>query len=111
MKGIGVLSLVIVLGLSALFLFSDNYQQKQIDQLSRTQAEIRVGVEQLDIEVKRLDTEVVSVKNNLEGVKTELVDLEQKLEDEAGKSQQKRERLTAEVEKLSKTLSDSAIDQ
>jgi len=111
MKGIGVLILVLVLGLAALFLFTDNYQQQQIDQLSETQVELKVGVEHLDQEVKRIDTEVVTVRNSLAGVQTELGDLEDKMKNETAQSEQQQEAITAELEKLKGTLEKSAQDQ
>ena len=104
MKGFGLLPLIIVLILVALFLFTGNYQQRQIDNLERTQVTMQREDERLADEVIRLGAEVVGIRTGLEGVQTEMVDIEKNIATVALESENLRAGITSDLENLNEGL-------
>ena len=104
MKGLGLLPLIIVLILVALFLFTGNYQQRQIDNLEETQVTMQHEDERLADEIIRLETEVVGIRTGLEGVQTEMVDIEKNIATVALESENLRAGITSDLENLNEGL-------
>ena len=104
MKGFGLLPLIIVLILVALFLFTGNYQQRQIDNLEETQVTMQHEDERLADEIIRLETEVVGIRTGLEGVQTEMVDIEKNIATVALESENLRAGITSDLENLNEGL-------
>ncbi|MGE4603273.1 MAG: hypothetical protein AAEJ65_10255 [Planctomycetota bacterium] len=104
MKGFGLLPLIIVLILVALFLFTGNYQQRQIDNLERTQVTMQREDERLADEVIRLGAEVVGIRTGLEGVQTEMVEIEKNIATVALESENLRAGITSDLENLNEGL-------
>ena len=104
MKGFGLLPLIIVLILVALFLFTGNYQQRQIDNLEETQVTMQHEDERLADEIIRLETEVVGIRTGLEGVQTEMVEIEKNIATVALESENLRAGITSDLENLNEGL-------
>lgn len=104
MKGFGLLPLIIVLILVALFLFTGNYQQRQIDNLEETQVTMQHEDERLADEIIRLETEVVGIRTGLEGVQMEMVDIEKNIATVALESENLRAGITSDLENLNEGL-------
>ena len=104
MKGFGLLPLIIVLILVALFLFTGNYQQRQIDNLEETQVTMQHEDERLADEIIRLGAEVVGIRTGLEGVQTEMVEIEKNIATVALESENLRAGITSDLENLNEGL-------